>query len=91
VKIPDEKVAIVTQRLLAKVPGLKPCLQCGTTNWSLNSEIVMLPSFEQGGVFASRTSTPAVVLVCPTCGHLLLFSAIVAGLMDAKTGALNLD
>jgi hypothetical protein len=91
VKIPDDKVSIVIERLRNKLPKLPLCWACGTGKWNINPELFQYLPFNKGSLVVGGPVLPVVVLHCDNCGHTITFSAIQLGMVDPKTGDLALD
>ena len=60
--------------------GSKMCPICSTNNWHLGELVVELQPFQQ--MMPGGSVVPLVPLTCLTCGHTLLFNALLAGLVE---------
>lgn len=79
-RIPDTSFEIAVAGVKSKAKRLAPCPACGTNSWLLDQEIYQLPSFSPASP-ANAPVYPVAMLVCSSCGHLRLFSAISLGLV----------
>lgn len=90
-KIPPEKMAVFSAKVNSKFPRPGPCPVCNTIKWSINDEIFEIPPYIINSPGIGSPIFPVVALVCQTCGYTRFLSAVIAGVVDANTGALTLD
>ena len=65
------------QWIVEKGPKMWPCVVCGSREWGLADTVGSIGTFRGG----SRV-TPTLTLFCQNCGHLRLFSAMMAGIAE---------
>lgn len=71
--------AKATEWLEEKWKGSKNCPICLNNSWSITEPIEMR-IFAGGAFFAGGNLYPAFQVICTTCGHVILFNSIVAGI-----------
>lgn len=63
----------------------RECECCGSKDWTVAGHLVMAALFT--GEFTIGGSVyPHILVICTNCGNSKLFNAIVAGIVEAKTG-----
>jgi hypothetical protein len=60
------------------------CPICGNTSWGVSDELVEIRPFKGGGMALGGSVYPLFAATCNTCGHTLLFNAVVAGLLKEQ-------
>ena len=64
--------------------GPKLCPTCSTNNWHVGDIARELRTFQQPSDVFGGAVVPLAALTCLTCGHTLLFNALIAGLVDPQ-------
>lgn len=77
-KIDVEKVV---NWLNSQWQGPKLCPICKNNNWSVSEKPVELREFHGPGLVVGGPIYPLISITCKVCGHMLLFNAIIAGLL----------
>ena len=62
--------------------GTPRCIVCGQDEWSV-TEVVELRPYTGGGLAVGGPVYPVFQTICTTCGHTLLFNAVIAGVLKA--------
>lgn len=58
------------------------CPSCGSESWAAGEVMAYVPLY-QPGVITSGAGYPAVLSACTVCGFFRLYSAMIAGLIQA--------
>jgi hypothetical protein len=63
---------------------MPPCQMCGDAGWVVSDRVFELREFTQGALVIGGGSViyPVIPINCPKCGHTLLLSAILAGIIE---------
>lgn len=77
----DEEAAM--KWLAEKWPAPHWCSVCGNASHWL-TDVSSVPAYERGKWIINVPVLPVFGVICRNCGHVIWFSAIVAGLMPAK-------
>jgi len=64
--------------------GDKVCSVCVNNSWTVSEEIVEIRGFHKGTPALGQLLYPLIVATCNTCGHTLLFNAVIAGLVKGQ-------
>jgi len=64
--------------------GPKKCPICKNSNWNISENACELKPYSGNDPSGSGPIYPTVAITCLKCGHILLFNAIVAGVIDEK-------
>jgi hypothetical protein len=79
----DQKKKVMEWAKTRAQGGSGVCSFCGTNAWSLVQEMLEISVFRGGKLLVGGNVVPAFMLVCNTCGHLEMVSAVQAGLMES--------
>ncbi len=64
--------------------GNRECPVCGNTGWGVVPELMELREYRGGTLSLAGPIVPLFVVACVTCGHTMLFNAVVAGLVEKQ-------
>ncbi len=64
--------------------GPKRCPICKNSNWNISEIACELRPYSGNELIGSGPIYPTVAITCLKCGHILLFNAIVTGVIDEK-------
>lgn len=64
--------------------GSKQCPVCQNNDWNVGGKPIELREFHGGDLVVGSPVYPVLLLTCKVCGNILLFNAIVAGLVVPK-------
>ena len=64
--------------------GNRLCPVCGHNSWTVSDELVEIRPFKGGAMVLGGALFPLMVVTCTTCGHTLLFNAVVVGLVQGQ-------
>jgi hypothetical protein len=68
------------------------CESCNAqTKWHIGPNFIHSVSVDPVTPIAADKTMPMVYLVCGGCGHLRLYSSVVVGIPQTKTGGLSMD
>lgn len=83
-KLTEDKVKIVIDKLNEDSNGGIACSVCGEHQWVVNKEIMELRSFNNGDIVLGNGTSimPVITLSCAKCGHTLFFNALQLGVVD---------
>jgi hypothetical protein len=62
------------------------CPICGVVRWSISPDFAWRGTIGSDGKLVGGDYHPFVVLTCGNCGHVILFNAVVMGLLPTKKG-----
>ena len=84
------KEAAITNFINRKVTSLK-CDACEGGSWTYDDTLFELREFHGGNMVigGGAATVPLMTLTCTSCGHVKLFNALVAGLIDKQGNALD--
>lgn len=82
----DQKMDVqeVVDWLNSQWQGAKVCPICKNNNWNISEKPVELREFHGGNLVVGGPVYPLISITCKVCGHILLFNAIVAGLLTPE-------
>lgn len=81
---PEQKQKAVDW-LQRKWTGSQACPVCGTNNWTVADHLVSPPiTGVGGGTFLGGPSYPHVMLISNECGYVMMFNAIILGIVEKK-------
>lgn len=60
--------------------GNKLCPICSHNEWTVSDELAEIRPFKGGALTVGGSLYPLLVVTCATCGHTLLFNAVLSGL-----------
>ena len=63
-------------------PGNRLCPICTNNSWSVSDDLVEIRPYKGGTLVVGGSLYPLMIVTCNTCGHTLLFNAVVAGLVQ---------
>jgi hypothetical protein len=83
-KLTEDQKQKVQQWVQEKARGGMVCSFCGTNTWHLAEDFYEVRIFQGGSIIlgGGGAVAPAFMLICDTCGHIELVSAIIAGLIE---------
>lgn len=83
-KLTEDKVKIVIDKLNQDSKGGITCSVCGNRQWVVNKEIMELRGFNNGDIVLGQGTPimPMVTLSCAQCGHTLFFNALQLGVVE---------
>lgn len=64
--------------------GSRICPVCQNNSWGISDEVVEMRPFRGGSLIVGGSIYPLFTVTCDTCGHTLLFNALVAGLVKSQ-------
>jgi hypothetical protein len=67
--------------------GAKSCPVCRSNNWSIPDMAFELRQFFGGNRVLGGPIIPLVPITCGTCGHVMMFNAILLGVVKAEVEA----
>lgn len=68
--------------------GKRTCPVCESNNWTIADHLVSPPiTGVEGGTFLGGPSYPHVMLISGECGYVMMFNAIVLGIVEKGPGA----
>jgi hypothetical protein len=67
-----------------KVPNFPACKSCGQSQWTYNNTVFDMKEYMGGGQIPILPGKvfPAVLVTCNNCGYVMMYNAVVAGLLD---------
>lgn len=83
-KLTEDKVKIVIDKLDKDSDGGIKCSVCGEHLWVVNKELMELRNFNNGDLVLGQGSSvmPVVTISCAKCGHTLFFNALQLGVVE---------
>lgn len=72
--------------LQSKWVGSRECAICKKSDWSIHPNLYELRSFNDGDFVVGGPLVPLIGMECKNCGHVLLLSALRAGLVTPEEG-----
>ncbi len=82
-KLTDEERRKADEWLKIHCKASLSCPVCGQTDFQLQQTLGIVPLFG-GGATMLGSGYPALVMVCTNCAHMMLFNAIMAGVIPAE-------
>lgn len=81
----DSQRKFIVDRVMKVWNGNRDCPICiSSTVWGIG-DIVEVRDFNEGNHCPGAAITPLVQINCQNCGHVVLFNAIVLGVVDRNT------
>ena len=62
--------------------GDRLCSVCGKNDWWICDEVVEVKAYNEGRLLAGGSVFPLLAVICRECGNTLLFSAMLAGVVE---------
>ena len=81
-ELTKEQTAAIQKWLSEKRKNLN-CPVCGNFNsLGVQTNLVTMPIFANGGISLGGISYPAVLLICGNCAYTQVFNAVIMGLVE---------
>jgi hypothetical protein len=85
VKLNESQKNLIQQRLHSVWKGERNCPICSNpTTWNIGG-IVEVREFNEGNLCHGAAITPLAKATCSNCGYVVLFNAILLGVVDSDT------
>ena len=83
-KLSDQQVSSVINRLNQVSPSGIVCPICGNRQWAINDIVIESREFQHGNLILGGNSAlvPFVTITCRNCAHTLFFNAIQLGVVN---------
>ncbi len=62
----------------------RACEICGTSQWSLSSDLITPMIFNAGNLSIGGNSYPQLMVICNNCGNTKYINTVVMGLTEGK-------
>jgi len=80
-RLSDEQYTKLQEHIQSQWEAPYTCPVCRSNNWNISREVFELRGFNKGGLVVGGSPVfPVVPVVCQTCGHVVFFNALAAGL-----------
>jgi hypothetical protein len=85
-KLSEKDKQIIEEWLKKKWKAPPKCPVSQDNNWIIGDHVVTPMNYAGGGLVVGGRVYPQVMLICGTCGHTMLFNAMVMGLFPPEKG-----
>lgn len=92
-RLTEEQIKIVIEKLSKTAPNGIICPVCGNKRWNVNNTISEVREFQNGSIILGGNSSliPIINITCQNCAHTLFFNALQMGLINREGETINDD